>query len=70
MKKVIKINGMQCDHCRATVEKALNAVNGVKARVDLKKKTAYLELSAPVSDETLKKAVSDAGYEPVSVENL
>lgn len=68
MKKVIHINGMMCDHCKAHVEKALNSIAGVSAKVDLAKKMAEVTLSTNVSDETLKKAVADAGYEPVSVE--
>jgi Cu+-exporting ATPase len=68
MKKIITINGMMCDHCKMHVEKALNALDGVSASVDLKGKKAEVTLTADVSDETLKKAVRDAGYEPVSVE--
>lgn len=68
MKKIIKINGMMCDHCKMHVEKALNSLDGVSASVDLADKKAEVVLTADVSDETLKKAVRDAGYEPVSVE--
>ena len=67
MKKIIRIDGMMCDHCRMHVEKALNAIDGVSAKVDLAAKTAEVTLSADVGDETLKQAVKDAGYEPVSV---
>ena len=67
MKKIIKIDGMMCDHCRMHVEKALNSVQGVSAKVDLAAKKAEVTLSGDVSDEVLKKAVRDAGYEPVSV---
>ena len=67
MKKVIMIDGMMCDHCRMHVEKALNSVHGVSAKVDLANKKAEVTLSDDVSDEILKKAVKDAGYEPVSV---
>lgn len=68
MKKVIAINGMSCAHCQARVEKALNAIDGVQAKVDLGKKIATVTLSAPVEDEALKNAVTEAGYEVVSVE--
>jgi len=67
MKKVIEINGMHCAHCQAKVEKALNGIQGVKARVDLKKKTATVDLEAEVEDMTFKKAISDAGFEAVSI---
>lgn len=68
MKKIIKINGMSCEHCSARVEKALGAVGGVEAKVDLKKKQAVVNLSSDVSDEILKNAVTEAGYEVVSIE--
>ena len=67
MKKIIRIDGMMCAHCQAHVEKALNALDGVNAKVDLQAKTAEVTLTADVSDEILKKAVTDAGYEPVSI---
>ncbi len=68
MKKVITINGMSCEHCQARVEKALNALDGVAAKVDLKKKTATVILKAEVNDEVLKNAVKEAGYDVVSIE--
>lgn len=67
MKKVIEINGMSCGHCQARVENALNAIEGVEAKVDLKKKIAIVELKKAVDDETLKNAISQAGYDVVSV---
>lgn len=38
MKKTIAISGMKCEHCQAKAQKALNAIPGVEATVDLKKK--------------------------------
>lgn len=68
MKKVIGIEGMSCGHCAARVEKALNAIEGVSAKVDLKAKNAAVEISGEVSDAALKAAVEDAGYEVISVQ--
>ncbi len=69
MKKVITIEGMSCAHCQARVEKALSEVAGVdEAKVDLKKKIATVSMANPVEDEVLKHAVTEAGYEPISVE--
>lgn len=68
MNKKIKIDGMMCMHCAGSVEKALNALDGVKAKVNLEQKCADVELSAPVSDEALTKAVTDAGYTVVSID--
>ncbi len=67
MKKIIEIKGMSCGHCQASVEKALNAIEGVEAKVDLKRNIATVDLKTDINDETLKNAVIDAGYEVVSV---
>ena len=67
MKKVMKIEGMMCSHCTGTVTKVLNAIDGVKAEVSLEDKCAYIELSKDVSDDVLKKNVTDAGYEVIDI---
>lgn len=67
MEKTMLIEGMSCGHCSARVEKALNELDGVNATVDLDKKTAFIKLSQDINDEVLTKAVTDAGYEVVSV---
>lgn len=64
----MKIEGMACGHCKAAVEKALNAIDGVKAEANLEAKTASVEAPAGVDKEALKKAVEDAGYEVVGIE--
>lgn len=64
----MKIEGMMCPHCQAAVTKALNALEGVKAEVNLEKKEAYVEAGANISKEDLTKAVTEAGYEVLSVE--
>lgn len=66
--KIIKIEGMACGHCSARVEKALNAIDGVSATVDLEAKTASITLTKPVDDQVLIKAVTDAGYEAAGLE--
>ena len=64
MKKILKVEGMTCGHCKAAVEKALKAVDGVEdAVVDLEEKTAEVTLNKEVPDDVLAKAVTDAGYE-------
>ena len=67
MNKKIVIDGMMCMHCAGSVEKALNALEGVTAKVDLEQKCANVELTAPVADDVLAKAVTDAGYTVVSI---
>ena len=61
----MKIEGMMCPHCQAAVTKALEALEGTKAEVNLEKKEAYVETG--LEKEALKKAVEDAGYQVLSV---
>lgn len=70
MKKEIKIEGMSCNHCTARVGKALNGIPGVIADVSLSGKKATVSLEGNVSDETLKKAVEDEGYEVKEIISL
>ena len=65
MQKTLTIEGMMCAHCAAHVEKALNALPGVSAVVDLAAKTAVV--TGDVGDEALKKAVADAGYQVTDI---
>lgn len=68
MKKVITVEGMMCGHCTGRVQKALEAVDGVTGvAMSLEEKTATVELAADVADETLKDAVSEAGYEVTAI---
>ena len=67
VKMEIKIEGMSCSHCSGRVEQALNAIDGVSAKVDLEKKTAYVTSSENITEEQIKAAVEDAGYTVVSV---
>ena len=69
MKKVIRVDGMNCGHCQAKVEGALSSLNGVsKAKVDLKKKIAIVTLEEDIKDDVLLKTVNDAGFKAISVE--
>ena len=64
----IAVGGMMCEHCRQHVGQALAAVPGVaETSVDLAAGTAEVALAAEVSDEALRAAVRDAGYEPGEV---
>ncbi len=65
MEKKIVIEGMMCAHCQAHVEKALNALPGVTATVDLAAKTATV--TGQAEDSALKAAVEEAGYQVVSI---
>lgn len=63
MTKTIKIDGMMCPHCEATVKKALEAIDGVTSAVaSHTEKKATVELSKDVDTAVLEQAVVDAGY--------
>ncbi len=69
MEKTMKIEGMMCGHCEATVKKALEAVDGVaSAEVSHTSGTAVVTLSKPVENDTLKKAVEDKDYKVTAIE--
>ncbi len=63
MEKTMKITGMMCSHCEATVKKALEAIPEVAAaKVSHEAGTAVVTLSAPVDDAVLKNAVEAKDY--------
>ncbi|MBF1319990.1 heavy metal translocating P-type ATPase [Mogibacterium diversum] len=68
MTKTMKIEGMMCGHCEATVKKALEAIDGVNsAEVSHEAGTAVVELSGEVQDGVLQKAVEDKDYKVLSI---
>lgn len=67
MEKTALIKGMSCSHCATRVAKALNKIDGVEAIVDLDSRTAKLNLSKKISDEKIKEAVDEAGYEVTDI---
>ena len=69
MEKTISIEGMMCEHCEATVKKALEKIDGViEAKVSHKDGTAIVSLSSDVADDVLKAAVEDKDYTVTGIE--
>ena len=69
MEKTLKVEGMMCPHCEATVKKALEAIDGVEeACADHEKGIAQVKLSKDVDNEVLKKAVEDKEYKVLGIE--
>lgn len=62
---VLQVEGMTCNHCKMSVEKALKTLDGVSnAAVDLAAKTVTIDHDpGVVSESSLKQAISNAGYE-------
>ncbi len=68
-KRVLHVEGMMCQNCAKHVRLALAKVQGVTAAdVDLDTKTATVTFSGDASDEALREAIADAGYEVSGVD--
>ncbi len=67
METTLEIKGMSCSHCAARVEKALNKIEGVEAKVDLNARSAKVVTSKPVANEAYYKALEDSGYEITAI---
>lgn len=62
--KVIYVDGMMCNHCKAHVEEACKKVPGVSdAVVSLQDKNVTVTCEEKVTDEALKQSIKEAGYE-------
>ena len=62
----IKISGMRCQHCSASVTKVLSEINGLTdINVDLERNEASYKETTPVSVETIIEAITKIGFEVV-----
>lgn len=66
--KIVSIEGMHCDHCKNSVEKSINAIEGAVAKVNLGKKIAVVSMDRHIDDSLLISAVEKAGFKVVSIE--
>ena len=63
--KTLKVNGMRCGHCKASVEEAAGKIAGVKnPQVDLEAKELRFEESAPVDMAALRSAITNIVFDP------
>ena len=60
--KKFKVGGMHCEHCKRRVEEAVNDINGIAGRVDLKKGELTVSYAEDVADEIIKAKIERAGY--------
>lgn len=68
-KMKVKIEGMMCGHCEATVKKALEAIDGVEsAEVSHEKNEALLTTSKDVPEDVIKAAVEAKDYKFCGIE--
>lgn len=61
--KTINIEGMQCNHCKMSVEKVLNSIEGItKVNVSLENKNAKIEANKEIDDNKIKEVIEEAGF--------
>ena len=66
MKKIIKIDGMGCQHCVNRITEALSAIDGVEVlEVSLEDKSATVDVEESITDEILMEAIDEEGFEPI-----
>jgi copper chaperone len=68
MKKKILLQGMSCKHCVNHVTEALKEIGATEVEVNLEKKLATAEVREDITDEIIKEAIEEVGYEVVSIE--
>lgn len=69
-RREMSIEGMKCDNCKKRVENALNSMYMVNAKVDLEKKTAYINLGEEVPDKLLMQEVEKLGYKVIDIKSI
>lgn len=69
-KYLMKVDGMRCSNCVRHVENALNLMEGIWAIADLEKKQILIRAKNQMEEKILRKTVLDAGYTPLSIEDV
>lgn len=66
--KTVQIEGMTCENCKNRVESRLNNLEGLSAKVSLKKKTAILSMEKEIEDEQIRAVIKKAGYKVIRIQ--
>lgn len=66
-RKIVKIDGMTCEHCQNMIERCINTIDGAAARVNLRKKVAVVSCEREIDDDEICRAVEKAGYRVVNI---
>lgn len=67
--KVFKIDGMHCKNCTNRIKRSINRIDGVSAKLNLKKKEAVISYEKDVADDVLRKEIEGLGYKVTSITN-
>ncbi|MDF1565923.1 MAG: cation transporter [Deltaproteobacteria bacterium] len=61
--KTLKVTGMTCGHCEASVREALEQVTGVEKVVEVDRQTMRAVIEGDAADEALVAAITEVGFE-------
>ncbi len=64
-KRVVVVEGMTCENCAARVTRAINDLDGLSARVELRRKQVVVSMARQASDDELRAAIEKVGYRVV-----
>ena len=64
MKQKFAVSGMECEHCRARVDKAVRGLSGIQdVQVSLEEQSMVVDYDAAIADpKGVIEAVEEAGY--------
>lgn len=65
--KLVQIEGMHCENCKNSIERAVNRIEGAVCKVNLKKKNARVIYSKEIDDEELKRVIERLDFQVVSI---
>ena len=61
--KLVTIEGMHCDNCK-------NSIDGAACEVNLKKKTAAIQLDKPVDDDLIRRTIERLDFKVVDIKTI
>lgn len=65
MEKIIKVEGMSCGHCEASVKERLMEIEGIEdVKVNLETKEVKIK-GQEILDEEIKNAIDEIGFEVI-----
>lgn len=67
--KVVSIEGMHCENCKNSIEHQINRIDGAACQVNLKKKTATITMTRPISDYEITRDIERLDFKVVKIEN-
>lgn len=68
--KIVHIEGMHCENCQNRIERAVNKLDGVACRVNLRKKIATITYNREISEEELIIVIEDLDFEVISIDSI